>query len=745
MAPSPWLAAGVAWLLCLAPLGGPGVSPGAPPASRLRPPTKEELRDREAQRLFALGILQEKEHHFRDAIRTFEKASALDPDAASIHRSLSRLYFTLGQTEQGVRAGQRALQLDPDDFQTGYRCARELRWLDRHAEAVTVLERSLKARGLDERPELRLAMCRDLANLHERLGHKAKALDALAGALDVLAKPDPLVASGVFSKEEVVGERADTWQHIGELRAESGQLAEALKAFGEVEKIAPRRRAQLDYPVARILARQGKPREGLEHLERYLRTGPAGGEPYRLHALLLRRLGRSREVLPSLARYVRDDPDNRELALLLASELRQAGRKGEARKTYRALADRTADFRAYRGLFALVKEQGPRGIAGILDELDDTLKAAYGGEKDKGDPKKRAHARAMKRALAGDPRLTETLLQTALTQLPGGKKLSFATLNFLADLAERTDKLATAERLYCACLDSPYISPEVEQRVYQGLLDVLTRAHKHREVLEVCRKGLARAERTNQVLFHLKKAWAHLSLGQVEPALAASAKAVQMASDHNRLRCQLSHVQMLSVVGKHDEAIAQCLRLFDEYNQADEVRKIRMTLSTVYLDAGQPEKSEAQLFRILEADPDDATANNNLGYQWAVRNKNLARAEKYIRKAIDLDRKERGVAVTEGWSDEDNYAFLDSLAWVLFRKGQLREAVEVLKKAAAQPMGADDPVVWDHLGDVYFRMGQKEQARKAWEKAVALYRLGSRPPIEKRHEEIKKKIVAHGS
>jgi tetratricopeptide (TPR) repeat protein len=738
MARSPWLAAGAAWLLCLASLT-------AQPASRLRPPTKEELRNREAQRLFALGVLQEKEHHFRDAIRTFKKAAALDPDAASIHRSLSRLYFTLGQTEEGLSAGRRALQLDPDDFQTGYRCARELRWLDRHAEAVTVLERSLKARGLDERPEIRLAMLRDLADLHQRLGHKAKALDALARALEVLDKPDPLVASGVFTKEEVVGERTDTWQHIGELRAESGQLAEALAAFEKVEKLDPKRRGRLDYSVARILARQGKPREGLERLERYLRTGPAGGEPYRLHALLLRRLGRAREILPSLARYARDNPDNRELALLLAGELLKAGRKGEARKTYRALADRTADVRAYQGLFSLAEEQGSDGIDGILRELDGTLRAAYGGEKEKGDPKKRAQARSMKRALARDPRLTEALLQNAISQLRGRKELSFATRNFLADLAERTGKLANAERLYRACLDSPHISPEVEQRVYQGLLDVLTRAHKHREVLKVCGKGLARAEGTNQVLFHLKKAGAHLSLGQVEPALAASAKAMQIASDHNRLGCQLNHAQMLSVVGKHDEAIGQCLRLFDEYNQADEVRRIRLTLSAVYLDAGQTEKSEAQLFRILEEDPDDATANNNLGYQWAVRNKNLARAEKYIRKAIDLDRKERGVAVRGGWSDEDNYFFLDSLGWVLFRKGQLREAAEVLKKAAAQPMGADDPVVWDHLGDVYFRMGQKDKARKAWEKAVALYRLGSRPPIEKRHEEIKKKIVAHGS
>ena len=30
-------------------------------------------------------------------------------------------------------------------------------------------------------------------------------------------------------------------------------------------------------------------------------------------------------------------------------------------------------------------------------------------------------------------------------------------------------------------------------------------------------------------------------------------------------------------------------------------------------------------------------------------------------------------------------------------------------------------MVWDHLGDVYFRLDKPEQARAAWQKAVSLY------------------------
>ena len=37
-----------------------------------------------------------------------------------------------------------------------------------------------------------------------------------------------------------------------------------------------------------------------------------------------------------------------------------------------------------------------------------------------------------------------------------------------------------------------------------------------------------------------------------------------------------------------------------------------------------------------------------------------------------------------------------------------------LRRASELPGGADDPVVWDHLGDVQFRTGDRDKARQAW-------------------------------
>jgi len=48
-------------------------------------------------------------------------------------------------------------------------------------------------------------------------------------------------------------------------------------------------------------------------------------------------------------------------------------------------------------------------------------------------------------------------------------------------------------------------------------------------------------------------------------------------------------------------------------------------------------------------------------------------------------------------------------------------------------------VIWDHLGDVYFRMQEIEQARTAWQKSQTLYETGKRKTDE-HYKELKHKL-----
>ncbi len=165
-------------------------------------------------------------------------------------------------------------------------------------------------------------------------------------------------------------------------------------------------------------------------------------------------------------------------------------------------------------------------------------------------------------------------------------------------------------------------------------------------------------------------------------------------------------------------------------------------LSAICSAAHQYDKAEEQLTLILKDDPDDATANNDLGYLLADQNKKLDEAEKRIRRALELDRRQRESNKSTRFmdGDGDNAAYVDSLGWVLFRKGDWDGARRELEKAEALPAGGEDPVVWDHLGDVYFRLQKVEKATSAWRTAVELYESGGHRRPDERYREIKEKL-----
>jgi tetratricopeptide (TPR) repeat protein len=75
----------------------------------------------------------------------------------------------------------------------------------------------------------------------------------------------------------------------------------------------------------------------------------------------------------------------------------------------------------------------------------------------------------------------------------------------------------------------------------------------------------------------------------------------------------------------------------------------------------------------------------------------------YIQKAVDLD--------------PYNGAFLDSLGWVYFKQNRLEEAEENLIKAAR--INDSDPVIYEHLGDLYVQLGTLDKARYFYEKSMA--------------------------
>jgi tetratricopeptide (TPR) repeat protein len=650
------------------------------------------------------------------------------------------LYLALCRTDDALGACRQVLDLDPGDFETRYLLARQLKEQGQLREALTTLAPAATSPSLKERPDVGVQIFFELGSLYEDAKEYGKAVLAYREVIKVLEKPEALIDLGPFQPDLIIKEAARTYEKIGRVHVQAKQYDQAVTAFRQAQAKNPDQAGRLNYNLAEICLVQEKLPEALEYLDDYLKTQPQAVEAYELKISLLKRLGRDVEVLPALVRYALNDKHNVPLQLLLARQHALEGNVEEAGRIYLKMAAESPAHavESYRGLFTAYKNGGHLGEA--LNLLDDAL--ARTGDKDKNPADAAAaapRARAMIAVLRADPDLIRALLPELHRRLREGRRLRQETRYLLAMLAARTHQLDDAERLYRSCLADARSNPDIETTVYSGLLQVLWEGRKYAAVAELCRQGLRHARATNRVLFHTELAKALAMVGKADEALSEADSAVNLTDVDNRLFCKLLRVRLLGQVERTEQAVAEGQALLKEFSQPEELRKIRYALSNVYSGAKDLPRAEEQLLLLLQQDPNDATANNDLGYIWADQGKNLDEAERMIRKAIDLDREQKKGGAGAG-EDQDNAAYLDSLGWVLFRRGRLDDARQWMEKAVALSDGAEDPVVWDHLGDVAFRRNEVDRARTAWEKAVRLYKTEQRRKPDNRYQEILHKL-----
>lgn len=113
--------------------------------------------------------------------------------------------------------------------------------------------------------------------------------------------------------------------------------------------------------------------------------------------------------------------------------------------------------------------------------------------------------------------------------------------------------------------------------------------------------------------------------------------------------------------------------------------------------------AEADLRRILVAEPDNVAALNALGYTLADR------TTRY-REALALIDRARA-------ADPDNAAIIDSHGWVLYRLGRNDEALVELRRAFGLQK---DPEIAAHLGEVLWVQGEKDEARRFFDESKRL-------------------------
>ena len=161
-------------------------------------------------------------------------------------------------------------------------------------------------------------------------------------------------------------------------------------------------------------------------------------------------------------------------------------------------------------------------------------------------------------------------------------------------------------------------------------------------------------------------------------------------------------------------------------------------IGVLHGEAGQVDQALGWMDRALEKQPDHAGALNYIGYTWAERGTNLDQAEAYILRALEV-------------RPEDGF-ITDSLGWVYYMRarplvesGRLGDARRHLERALrelerATELTGGDPVISEHLGDVYLLLEQRERALEMYEELRLEPRHGEQPDLEEKAEALRREL-----
>jgi tetratricopeptide (TPR) repeat protein len=125
---------------------------------------------------------------------------------------------------------------------------------------------------------------------------------------------------------------------------------------------------------------------------------------------------------------------------------------------------------------------------------------------------------------------------------------------------------------------------------------------------------------------------------------------------------------------------------------------LHFNLGTAYDKMNRFEDVVQTMETALSLDPHHADALNYLGYSYAERGIKIDQAVSLTRRAVAL-------------KPENGY-YIDSLGWAFYKSGLLAEALTEIKRAVA--LVGDDPVIYEHMGEIYMKQQKLADAREAW-------------------------------
>ena len=247
----------------------------------------------------------------------------------------------------------------------------------------------------------------------------------------------------------------------------------------------------------------------------------------------------------------------------------------------------------------------------------------------------------------------------------------------------------------------------------------LADAYSELEQFEKANKYYERIDRKN---LYYKKSQLHIAInlervGKFDEALALLDKLDKHFPGD--MEAMITKADLLRIHSRFADAVEAYSNAIGRIKESKSIYwPVFFARGSCYERLGHWESAEADLKKALELKPDQPDVLNYLAYGWLERNQNLAQAREMIQKAFK--------------ARPDDAEIVDSMGWALYLEGDYANATRYLEKAVE--LLPSDPTVNDHLGDVYWRVGRKTEARFQWERSLTF------SPDEKLYQRLNQKL-----
>jgi len=671
-----------------------------------------ELDPTAAPAWFHLASINRQLGRHKEAVEQYAKAVELKPDDYRYHFELGRVHFLLGNAEEGLRQWELSAECAGDSAAFVYeKIAAHYEKAKEMEKAIATLDKAMRAGD-------------DPAELAERLAlmqAKAGNLDDAIGTYRFLLKQQPN-ENKIRLKIASYYEKQRKWKEA---------LAE-YEAF--LEKDPPEVRTYAILMQAIEIARRAGETEKMDAyvkqsvgvIDKALAAGEHSPAVYSRLAALLARTGETAKAIDVLKDSLKKASDRQaiDIHIILADVYLLDCRPDDAESEIlaaMALDPKSDIIRGKLGSFYMTAMRYAEAVESFRRAVDLTgaseravyraaLAEAYAELKEYG--KSEEQLLAILKDNADESRMWAALAK--LRKTAGRFKESIEAAEKALSIGPENPLIETQWRVILAEAYAGLKQPDDEKRQF----DAITALVKEPELAVQVGYMLFELRHEKQAAALIESNFDKIPPQQKPAARSILSRIYARSGDLARAEKELDEL-----VRENPDDSSVCrekAQFLIEHERFDEARKLidaasrldkdpdeallsKLAEASLLDEMGNAEEAEQKYAALLDEHPDKPITNNNFSYFYAVRGRDLDAALQMVKKALRVE--------------PDVAAYIDTLGWVLYRKGEYKAAVLKLNEAFQKQPAAE---VADHLGDALMKSGQKELAIEKWKKALEL-------------------------